>query len=126
MKTARFWIYHNGWVKLSLRDGEVLEHYDKELDEEGYSSQYNCWQRDGDIITNEIHNDSRCCDGRFSSSQEIECDITQLKTRPARIERHWDSSLRSYEWIIGDNPNTPQWQDAGCSQRDYAAEAMGY
>ena len=48
MKTARFWEHTgNGWVKLSLKDGEAIELHEGGPHEEGYSYTYTVFERDG-------------------------------------------------------------------------------
>ena len=48
MKTARFWIWNNGPVKLTIRPGQTLRHTSFSEDEEGWSSREDEWTNDGE------------------------------------------------------------------------------
>jgi len=122
-KHARFWAYVNGCaVRLSLADGQTIEHFVGGPTDEGWESEATQWSRDGDTITREWCVDGRDCDGRLTSHGTDHCHIDQLSAgdlpyvgdEPDWIRSHWDGVV----W--------PKWGDSVRSQYDEYAEAAGY
>jgi len=109
-RNARFWAYINGSnVKITIEPGRSLHRYVAYPHDEGWSSLYERWTHEGDKVVREIYTDGRDCDGRFQSSRTMHCMLDDL----ADIHE-----------ISGEN--YPAWTTDGSSQRDYAAESMGY
>lgn len=106
-KTVRF-------VRLSLRDGESLSHWQSQPDDEGYHSRASVWRREGGAIHQEITIDGRDCDGRHSYYYDAVCPVERATARP-----HVSPGS------IG-MPGLPAWESVSESQRDYTAEAAGY
>ena len=83
-------------------------------EEGGYyeSETYTLVQDENDdwIVRSDHYVDCSDCDGRLEQSNESWCYVDELKTKKSRC---------------GCFP-TPNWIDGGGSQRDHAAEAMGY
>lgn len=114
-KTARFWVYANsGWVRLALRDGDEISHCEHESHEEGFSTEWNTWERDGSAIVNTWSTADRCCDGNFSRDGAHESSTRELEAHAS-------------EEICGEMaPARPVWTQLNSRQRDYSAEAAGY
>ena len=111
MKTVRFWEYHNGdFVKLSLKDGQSLEHYSGGSTDEGWSSEYCKWSRDGDRLYRKTVTDGRDCDGRLTHSYSDVAKVGDLV--PCYSQEHL---------------SRPNWgQDEPTSIYDEYAVAAGY
>jgi hypothetical protein len=112
MEKVRFWAFVNGSpVKLTLRRGTEISHGDFWGTEEGWSSERQSWSFDGDDLYRVDETDGVDCDGRLSTWAEYHCPVAQKAglTSPG----YPDIAL-------------PEWRPIGMSQRDYAAEAMGY
>lgn len=115
MKTVRFWVWENdGPVRLTLRAGQELRWHRFARHDEGWSSLTRHWRFDAeDQRAYQIEvSDGRDCDGRLRQHCESSCIVTRLGGGP-RDEDH---------------PGVvyPAWERVSASQRDYAAEAMGY
>ena len=112
-KRARFWAYVNGdYVRLSLRDGQILYWTRHESTDEGHAWEAEKWEREGDVITNDYSNGGRDCDGITSQGGKRSC-------RTHELAAHW------HEYVPADLM-VPRWHDGGDWQRDNAAEAAGY
>lgn len=117
-----FWIYNgintdqenrteaSSYLLVSLEQGESFSTSSGGPCDEGYHREWDRYSYDGDSVISENETDSSGCDGRFSTSQSHVCPIGDLRA-----------------WLNPDGVPMPRWID-GCrsSQRDYAAEAMGY
>ena len=69
-KNARFWVWgKEGAVKLTLKPGQILNHYHWERTDEGWSSRLDTWTFDEDdgFIYNNTVDDGRDCDGRLTT-----------------------------------------------------------
>ena len=119
--TARFWQWINGgWVKLSIAPGCGLHHATGGRTDEGWSSECSAWWVDAeqpDTVWSSHDSDGVDCDGRLSRSATFCCRVDQLD---ANDLDHLDPAERDGV------PGVPAWERAHASQRDYAAEAMGY
>lgn len=110
MRTARFWIWENGPVKLSIRPGQTLRHGTFSEDEEGWSSRCDEWMNDGERVIRHSYTDGRDCDGRLYTNMTLVCTFDQLEAN------YFEDDGVSYQ----------EWERIDSCQRDYAAEAMGY
>lgn len=125
---ARFWAWHRGsWVKITLRPGQSLHCFYSSRDEEGWSSELEEWNHEGDIIVRNWANDGRDCDGRLSHSGRDKCLLVNLR----RIQAYHDPTAGAtgrLAWLDerGRRIYRPDWQKVSRMQRDYASEAMGY
>ncbi|MDE2103991.1 MAG: hypothetical protein KGL39_42535 [Patescibacteria group bacterium] len=116
---ARFWYWHSagdGWVKLTLRPGQILTIRSGGPTDEGYSFSADTFEHCGDRVTVEYFTEGRDCDGRSSWHCECECPLDQLAAEDKTCE-----SMPESKGIMA-----PAWQRVRAGQRDYAAEAMGY
>ena len=105
---ARFWIWENdGWIKLTIRPSQTLKWWCGSDTEEGWSAHGCEWHLCGPHVYAYAWTDGVDCDGRLSAQAEFVCPVSELL----------------YE---GDSPEAPNWERESASQRDYAAEAMGY
>lgn len=112
MRNARFWIYENGdHVKLTLRPGQALNHAQGGPTDEGWFREAETFTYDAEagLVRLERVNDGADCDGRLTHYAELECPLDRLGAL-----------------TLNECPPMPDWQRVGASQRDYAAEAMGY
>lgn len=115
---ARFWTYHpvaDSFVKLTLKPGQTLHHWQGWPTDEGWSSAAMTWSFDGEVVCREVIHDGQDCDGRLTTMRRQQCALADL-----RVMRE-DDTLRDHK-----SPWLPDWSDVSSSQRDYAAEAMGY
>lgn len=110
---VHFWDFVNGdWVKLTLGPGDKLEHFHGYRHEEGCTREWNTWKHTGAEIIHEWASDGTDCDGRLSRDSTSRCALDRLHSR--RVKG------------IGAPGKLPKWEKMSESQRDYAAEAMGY
>ena len=111
---ARFWEFVNGdAVKLTLKPGQTLEHYQGGRTDEGWQSTATTWSLDADgrMLRREITSDGADCDGRLTSG----CDSIAPADPAGFVPMYYTPQLRR-----------PDWRDAGGWQRDQYAEAAGY
>lgn len=114
MRNARFWEFHNGApVKLTIRPGQTLSHYQGGPTDEGWSSEATTWELDkaGKLLRRESTTDGADCDGRLSSGY----DAIALADPAEFMPLYYSPEL-----------SRPDWRDAGGWQRDHTAEAAGY
>lgn len=89
-----------------------LQHGTGSAHEEGYSSESNSWEHEGETVRHEWCEYGRDCDGRYERAGERECAVGEL----AAVNAGDESEFRS-----------PNWQPVGQVRiRDYEAEAAGY
>jgi hypothetical protein len=130
--TARFYIWFNdGWVKLSLRPGQVISFgfggpTDEGWAREDWKIEYEIGDRGGRLLRTMI-DDGADCDGRLTRH-----DFSTANADPQTYSDRWAIELnnaiedgrkadQAYRDVV-----TPDWQEGARSQRDYAAEAAGY
>lgn len=122
---ARFWVRVNGgFVKLTLRPGQELEHYAWERTDEGFESQWSVWAHLGYVVAHQWAQNSRDCDGRLHRSGRCYARLSRLYAHQQWYGRLVDGEL--VRIIDQDAPPLPIWEGFDESQRDYAAEAAGY
>ena len=111
---ARFWTWLNGdYVKITLRPGQSLTHYSGGPCEEGWSYEAETWEHDGDYVISTWAMEAKDCDGRIDRLYCCRCKVSELNP--------------GYEYELASTVQAmPHWEDGSSSQRDYAAEAMGY
>ena len=110
MKNFRFWVFVNGSpAKLTLRAGQSLAHVNVNR-EEGISRNAQSWEHDGRGVVYQWYHSGYDCDGRFSNGTDCFCP-------PEQLQAGYDE---------GDGIKYPKWDALNSSQRDYAAETMGY
>jgi len=116
MRNCRFLVFINGSdVKLTLKPGQKLAHFQGAPNEEGWSSEYHKWSLsyDGGTLHREYISDGCDCDGRLTRS-----DTARASADPD-----------TFRWDCPDQyggRSFPYWTDGHAEQRDYAAEAMNY
>ena len=118
---ARFWAYINGGpVKITLRPGQTLSHYQAWATDEGWASEGDTWEHTGDGVEHEYASDGADCDGRLSSGGDSYCALCDLRAGNYPYITEGDD-LEMWEDV-----RYPAWQDAGGYRRDYQAELAGY
>lgn len=110
-KTARFWIYAHGWVRLALRPGQSVTHREGGPMEEGWSYETRTWSHNGDHLVYAQTINAQDCDGRLDQYYDAEA---------TRLEDFYEHDSGK---LVGPRP---VWEDERSSQRDHTAEAMGY
>lgn len=121
---ARFWSYVNGgWVKITLRPGQKLHWACGGPNDEGVNVAYECWHFDDydGCLYSSVANYGYDCDGRYSSESEFRSSVVDLRFH--EIDCDLGPADRDDK---GQPIRTPNWDRVRASQRDYAAEAMGY
>jgi len=110
-RNARFWVWIDGWVKLTLRPGEFLSWGRSEPTEEGHRSESIEWHAysDGSGVAREYYTYERDCDGPWERQGADYCKISRL------------DAVATHDGIA-----RPDWQEERSEQRDHYAEAMGY
>jgi hypothetical protein len=109
---VRFWVWHTeGYVRLHLRPGQTLRWHAGGPDDEGWSYRACAWSldEDGQTLRLDEYTDGVDCDGRLSREWHYRCPV-----------RHRDAHRAP------GGMGVPLWEVDSQSQRDYAAEAMGY
>lgn len=132
-RNARFWVWAaaGGWVKLTLRPGQELEHHSGGPCDEGYSYTREKWTHEGDHVRAKWETNASDCDGRLDQGGASCCPLDQLRAR----DMHAEEQGRAAYW--GDDPTkpefngnagifAPEWTERRRFQRDHAAEAAGY
>lgn len=107
---ARFWDYFSSPVKITLKPNQELKYYKHSYNGEGYDINITTYKYENNKVICTIFDDGWDCDGRLSSYNVFECSINKLKS-------HFN---------IHNNLFMPDWQRVESSQRDYAAEEMGF
>jgi hypothetical protein len=109
--TARFYEWINdGWVKISLRPGITLRHYQGGKDDEGAWSRHESWINvANDCVLSSCGSYGRDCDGVVTADADFKCRLEDLQA--VRCE---------------DGTRRPEWVKMNARMRDYSAEAMGY
>ena len=127
---ARFWVYVNGGpVKLTLRPGEVLEHYQCWTTDEGWSSEYCRWGWDcededhGGELFREWESCGRDCDGRLDRSGVDVCDMEDMQREwPGGLDDMSDEERAAWRGV-----RWPRWRECKpVAVYDEFAAAAGY
>ena len=106
LRNLRFWTWHRGWVKLTLRPRQQLSHHRIYDNGEGSSHDWSRFTHDGEKLLLEYGSSGSDCDGRHSSHGESFVEIAHVSAPP--------------------EPTALDWQHGKSGQRDYTAEAAGY
>ena len=136
---ARFWVSWNGsWTGITLAFRETIELYRSERHEEGWSSEWQQYTHEGDLVSYEWCDDGTDCDGRLTRSGDGHCPLTDLRVQVPHELKDLDpdawteATLAAHareraEFLAtyGDI-RLPKWQSGDYTQRDEYAEAMGY
>ena len=121
-QNARFWVYVNsGPVKITLQPGETISHTEGGACEEGHSVESTCWEYPDDEMVVHRSWEQNCldCDGRLDRYTDDKCPLDDLRSGDSPYVGSDDPA--TWEGIVW-----PNWGDCKASQRDHAAEAMGY
>jgi hypothetical protein len=126
-QNARIWVWLNdGWVKLTLRPDQPLNHSHCCRHDEGWSAEYYTWTWNGEVLVEEYATDGRDCDGRLSTHSTHFTTPERFRVQPAyRFFNNLDLRLPDYQIPIPEIA-VPEWTRGQQRQRDYSAEAMGY
>ena len=125
MKNIRFWIHNpanvdGGFVKLTLKPGQMLTWGYSCTTDEGWSSHYENWHFDAGlgVLFHNVDRDGADCDGRLSSGSVRVCPIADLAAEAPNdyCQEHYDCK----------GVMLPAWVREDAWRRDYAAEAAGY
>lgn len=104
---ARFWVWWNdGWVKLTLRPGQVVHLHESHPTDEGYSYTEEVYEHDGDEVIVTYEQGGSDCDGPLT--------------------HHCVCSARLSELQSTAEPECPPWRRVRAWQHDAYAEAAGY
>jgi len=126
MKTARIWIdYNDSWVKITITEDKPFQfsHYSRNS-EGGHRHSERYTIEDGMVVC-EIDDRGNDCDGRYEQTCKSTWPIGG-KTRAAWVGQGPYVDGEGYADIYDESIQTPCWERYSSSQRDYAAEAMGY
>jgi hypothetical protein len=119
---VRFWVIWNGQhTKIHLRPDQTVTMCHGGPTDEGWSSVSAEYEYDWEeqAIHRLFVSDGRDCDGRLTSCEESSCPIAELHSE--------EESLLVGDWVESSELiMVPRWSTRNRSQRDYAAEAMGY
>lgn len=108
---ARFWIYWNGGaVRLTLRQGEMVQLFRSERTDEGFSSREENYRLDGDTVECFRYDYGRDCDGQGSTE-------SHESVRVDRLADVWNEHAQVFY---------PAWTEVKRLRRDAYAEAAGY
>ncbi len=116
---ARFWVWHHGWVKLTLRPGQHLHVSTFARTDEGWTRDYHDWTLEDGVVTREYCTEGSDCDGRHSYASTTVCPIH-------RLAMPRDSELLAEDHFNGAPIMVPAWVEADSEQRDQFAELAGY
>lgn len=130
----RWWEYiHNGWVKLTLKPGQIIHHHYSAPDEEGYSFTSCRWDyMDDGILTRKITYGGRDCDGYIENRHTSLCSVDELSVCPAYqnpiiSSSKWERSLQILgDYHLGRLIHRPAWREGKSSVYDQEAQRAGY
>lgn len=115
-ETYRFWEYKNGSpVRMKIRAGETLRHYQWRYTEEGWDSELDTWEIVGDELIRTTCYDGRGCDGRLCRNYINACKLDRLYSGN-RIQWRWGKV----------NVCLPAWEIMDRWNYDEFAARMGY
>jgi hypothetical protein len=120
---VRFWHYWNGSpVRIKLTEARPVTLYRRYGHEEGWSSECDTFELNGDTVYGQCETDGVDCDGRFQTFSEQSCRVDRLDAVAPSLP------LGGNERGIArsDGVAYPEWERLSASQRDHSAEAMGY
>ena len=109
---ARFWTYHHGWVKITLKPGQTLTISEWGRTDEGWSSSDETYTHDGEGVRLEWGTDGVDCDGRLSEDGESYLPLASIGIGGCVED---EQEVTYNDWLRGPK-----------SKRDYSAEAAGY
>lgn len=113
---ARFWIWWaDGWVKLTLRRGDVLTVHRGGPTDEGWSYLEESYRFDGVFVTLRTYSVARDCDGKFETERRDRCHVLDLRAR-----------FNEPDYRPPGGGGSPKWREVSARQRDHSAEAAGY
>jgi hypothetical protein len=116
-KNAKFWVWNKeGFVKLTLTPGEVIQRREFQSTDEGWSSLTEEWRHNGDRIVHEGAYAGRDCDGRHSYDFETFALLTKLQV----------ILTYTYEGLERPDVLIPDWQDAKSTVYDQYAQLSNY
>src|SRR6267142_3393798 len=72
---ARFWVWRNGWVKLTLRPEQQLSSFRAQRTEEGWASEAESWEHTGTHVVREWCQRGRDCDGVLEQCGMDHCPL---------------------------------------------------
>ena len=125
---VRIWIWWNeSPVRITLKPNEPFELCSGGPCDEGYSysSEVYEWDTLENVILNQCTTNAMDCDGRLSRCWDGEWKLDGTgETRP--MMDFWNGNDDDVLTHNGVALETPTFVECGHSQRDYAAEAMGY
>jgi hypothetical protein len=107
--TVRFWMYHEGYVRMKLREGVKVHCSTRGPTEEGWKSRSQSWLLQRGVLLHWEESYEQDCDGRNSWSWTYRCPVVNLTA-----------------FITPDGVHVPRWELIESGQHDYSAEAMGY
>jgi hypothetical protein len=109
---ARFWIYWNGGlVKITMARGDSFELYRSEPTDEGYHSEWERYEFDGERVSREMETHGRDCDGSHSTRSVESARLDKLAVV-------WNKYVEAFY---------PEWEeDRPTRVYDQFAQAMGY
>ena len=116
--SVRVWFWNHGWVRLTIKRGEVLRHWSGGEHEEGYSVTETEWRFDGRNILHHVYAHGRDCDGGHSSSTDYLASHLLAATEAEALNHGGKIEARP-----GDRP---EWQRVNARQWDPFAELAGY
>lgn len=107
---ARFWTWwNNDWVKITLKPGKEVSLWDGGRTDEGWYCHGEHYEYVDGVVWMSWSDDETDCDGRFTTGGTSSCEESKLQARQ-----------------IEDDIYCPVWAKCESSQRDYAADRMGY
>jgi hypothetical protein len=115
---ARFWVYINGPIKITLKPGQTLQWATGGPCDEGYHYRGDKWFFDGDTVFSEWWSEGRDCDGRIQQWGCASCDLAHLQERKPPYA---DDDPALWRGVL-----YPEWTKGDRGQRDEYAEMAGY
>lgn len=116
---ARFWIYWNGWVKITLTPGQRFTLESEACTEEGYRTVYETYEHTGSAIECTITVNERDCDGLHDWRGDSVCTLENLSACPVPLDSTDDDDIPTTHYA-------PRWERVKASYRDHTAEMAGY
>ena len=117
-ESVRIWVYHRGWVRLTVKRGGKLYAWRGGDHEEGYNCTEEAWRFDGRNLYLHVYSHGRDCDGRHSHTADYRATHL-LPFCPAETLPHGGKA----DEMPGDRP---EWQIIDSRHWDQFAELAGY
>lgn len=126
---ARFWVWRDGWVKLTLRPGQSLHTHECKHTDEGFHEDLEQWTHTGYSVVRQWEIGGRDCDGLSYDRGTDSCELDELASIPAGnkyVGVYNGNEARADDYFRFNLIYRANWTKITRSAYDQYAEAAGY